>query len=98
MLWCKGNLDLLHGTKIALVGARNASSLGTRVARAMSSVLGEKGVVVVSGLARGLDAAAHHAALETGTIAVLAGGISYEMAALTNVDISPHVPPLEDIR
>lgn len=75
MLWCKGNLDLLHGTKIALVGARNASSLGTRMARAMSSALGEKGVVVVSGLARGIDAAAHHAALETGTIAVLAGGI-----------------------
>ncbi len=44
-------------------------------ARAMSSALGEKGVVVVCGLARGIDAAAHHAALETGTIAVLAGGI-----------------------
>ena len=75
MMWCKGNLDLLHGTKIALVGARNASSLGTRMARAMSSALGEKGVVVVSGLARGIDAAAHHVALETGTIEVLAGGI-----------------------
>ena len=62
----QGHLDLLHGTKIALVGARNASSLGTRMARAMSSALGEKGVVIVSGLARGIDAAAHHAALKRG--------------------------------
>ena len=59
---------------IALVGARNASSLGIRMARTLSRDLGEAGYVVVSGLARGIDTAAHHAALETGTIAVMAGG------------------------
>ncbi|MEL6889921.1 MAG: DNA-processing protein DprA, partial [Pseudomonadota bacterium] len=59
----------------ALVGARNASSLGTWMARALARDLGEAGYVVTSGLARGIDAAAHLAALETGTIAVQAGGV-----------------------
>ena len=60
---------------IALVGARNASSLGTRMARAMAKGLGDPDHVIVSGLARGVDTAAHMASLETGTIAVLAGGV-----------------------
>jgi DNA processing protein len=60
---------------LAVVGARNASSLGTRMARALASGLGEAGQVVVSGLARGVDAVAHQAALRTGTVAVLAGGV-----------------------
>jgi DNA processing protein len=60
---------------IALVGARNASSLGTRMAKSLAANLGEAGYVIVSGLARGVDAAAHHAALSTGTIAVQAGGV-----------------------
>lgn len=60
---------------IALVGARNASSLGTRMARTLAHELGEAGYVVVSGLARGIDAAAHLAALPFGTIAVQAGGV-----------------------
>jgi len=60
---------------VALVGARNASSLGTRMARALARELGEAGYVVASGLARGVDAAAHLAAVESGTIAVLAGGV-----------------------
>ena len=54
--------------------ARNASSLGTRMARALAKDLGAAGFTVVSGLARGIDAAAHAAALETGTVAVMAGG------------------------
>jgi len=58
-----------------MVGARNASSLGTRMARKLATDLGKAGYVVVSGLARGIDAAAHLAALKTGTIAVQAGGV-----------------------
>ena len=60
---------------VAIVGARNASSNGKRIARTMAQALGEAGVAVASGLARGIDAAAHSGALDTGTIAVVAGGI-----------------------
>ena len=75
LLWAKGDLSALQRPMVALVGARNASSLGTRMARALAAELGERGYVVASGLARGVDAAAHHAALQTGTVAVLAGGV-----------------------
>jgi DNA processing protein len=60
---------------VALVGARNASSLGTRMARSLAEGLGHEGYTIVSGLARGIDAAAHHASLKTGTIAVMGGGV-----------------------
>ncbi|MEL7213211.1 MAG: DNA-processing protein DprA [Pseudomonadota bacterium] len=75
LFWAIGDLALLHKPSIALVGARNASSLGTRMAKSLARHLGEEGHVITSGLARGVDTAAHHAALETGTIAVLAGGV-----------------------
>ena len=75
MLWMTGTLSVLHHPLIALVGARNASSLGTRMARKLAQDLGEAGFTVVSGLARGVDAAAHGGALATGTIAVVAGGV-----------------------
>ncbi len=75
LFWAKGDLELLRKPAIALVGARNASSLGTRMAKSLAGQLGKEGHVIVSGLARGVDTAAHHAALETGTIAVLAGGV-----------------------
>ncbi len=74
-LWVLGDVTKLQKPMIALVGARNASSLGTRMARALARDLGAAGYVVVSGLARGVDAAAHLAALETGTVAVQAGGV-----------------------
>ncbi|WP_341233423.1 DNA-processing protein DprA [uncultured Sulfitobacter sp.] len=74
-LWVLGNIDLLNRPTVSMVGARNASSLGTRMAKALAKGLGEAGFIVVSGLARGIDAAAHLAALPTGTIAVQAGGI-----------------------
>lgn len=74
-LWVLGDVPLLQKPCIALVGSRNASSLGTRMARALARDLGDAGYIVVSGLARGIDAAAHLAALETGTIAVQAGGV-----------------------
>ena len=75
LLWTKGRLDLLQRPLLALVGTRNASAMGTRMARRLAADLGAAGFVVVSGLARGIDALAHHAALDTGTIAVMAGGL-----------------------
>jgi DNA processing protein len=75
VLWALGDVALLSRPTMALVGARNASSLGTRMAKNLARDLGAAGYVIASGLARGVDAAAHHAALESGTIAVMAGGI-----------------------
>jgi DNA processing protein len=75
LLWAKGELALLKQPMVALVGARNASSLGTRMARRLAEGLGAAGFACVSGLARGVDTAAHLASLGTGTVAVLAGGI-----------------------
>jgi DNA processing protein len=60
---------------VAIVGARNASAAGCRFARDIGARLGDAGLVVVSGMARGIDTAAHEGTLETGTVAVLAGGI-----------------------
>ncbi|WP_264212741.1 DNA-processing protein DprA [Leisingera thetidis] len=74
LLWAIGDLAVLARPMVSLVGARNASSLGLRMARSLAQNLGEAGCAVVSGMARGVDTAAHQAALETGTIAVLAGG------------------------
>ncbi len=75
VLWARGEVGLLQRPMVALVGARNASSLGLRMARRLAEGLGEAGQVVVSGLARGIDAASHEAALATGTVAVMAGGV-----------------------
>ncbi len=75
VLWAQGNVALLNRPMVAMVGARNASSLGLRMARRLAEGLGEAGHVIVSGLARGIDAAAHDAALPTGTVAVQAGGV-----------------------
>lgn len=70
-----GNLNLLERRIIAMVGARNASAAAVRFARQLAQELSDDDAVVVSGLARGIDTAAHHGALEGGTIAVVAGGI-----------------------
>jgi DNA processing protein len=75
VLAAKGRLPLLQTRAVAIVGARNASALGRRFAEDLARGLGEAGLVVVSGLARGIDAAAHQGALATGTIGVVAGGI-----------------------
>ncbi len=75
VLTALGNRELLSRPMIGVVGARNASAAGRRFAETMARELGEAGYVVVSGLARGIDATAHTGALETGTVAVLAGGI-----------------------
>ncbi len=70
-----GHAPLLQREMIALVGARNASALGRKFAFTLAKDLSDAGLVVVSGLARGIDSAAHEAALEGGTIAVVAGGL-----------------------
>lgn len=62
---------------IAIVGARNASAAGQKFTRTLAADLGEAGYTVVSGLARGIDAAAHKASLATGTIAAMAGGLDH---------------------
>ena len=59
---------------VAIVGSRNASAAGAKIAERLARELGAAGFVIVSGLARGIDAAAHRGSLETGSLAVLAGG------------------------
>lgn len=70
-----GNAKLLSAPCVGIVGARNASLNGRKFAEILSQDLGRTGHIIVSGLARGIDTAAHHAAIKTGTIAVVAGGI-----------------------
>jgi DNA processing protein len=70
----RGNFAALSMPLVAIVGSRNASGVGQKFTQRIAHELGEAGFVVVSGLARGIDAAAHGASLESGTIAVLAGG------------------------
>ena len=71
----RGEAALASAPVVAIVGARNASSNGKRFARTIAQDLGAAGVTVASGLARGIDAAAHAGSLDSGTIAVVAGGI-----------------------
>ncbi|HEX4297378.1 MAG TPA: DNA-processing protein DprA [Devosia sp.] len=65
------------GRAVAIVGARNASAAGQRMTQMLAAEVGAQGYVIVSGLARGIDAAAHSASLSTGTVAVLAGGMDH---------------------
>ncbi|CAN5507676.1 DNA-processing protein DprA [soil metagenome] len=75
LLCVKGDLSLARREAVAIVGARNASAAGRKFARMLAGDLGAAGYLVISGLARGIDTAAHEAALERGTAAVLANGI-----------------------
>ena len=75
ILWVRGRTELLNAPSVAVVGARIASAGGQRIARGLAQQLGQAGHVVVSGMARGIDAAAHEGALPTGTVAVLGGGV-----------------------
>ena len=71
----KGHGQLLSRNCVAIVGTRNASAAGLRLAQQIAAELGQREMVVVSGLARGVDSAAHRGALASGTVAVFAGGI-----------------------
>ena len=75
LLWARGHLNPNTQPQVALVGARNASSLGRRMTRKLALDLGSAGFGIVSGLARGVDTMAHETALATGTVAVVAGGV-----------------------
>lgn len=76
LLYCKGRVDLLAGTAVAIVGSRNATAQGAANARAFARALSEAGITVVSGLALGIDAAAHEGALGAigATVAVVGTG------------------------
>lgn len=99
-LWAIGRVELLSCAAVAIVGARNASSIGQNMSRKLAREIGAAGFAIVSGLARGIDRAAHEASLESGTIAVLAGGadINYptECDALAN-DIRYHGLVLSEV-
>ncbi|HEX2840388.1 DNA-processing protein DprA [Hyphomicrobium sp.] len=75
LLYVKGRTELFRRPAVAIVGSRLASAAGLKLARQFASELSASGVVIVSGLARGIDGAAHHASLDRGTVAVLAGGL-----------------------
>ncbi|MCT7375676.1 DNA-processing protein DprA [Chelativorans salis] len=75
LIAAKGRLDLLREPTIAIVGARNASLAGIKLAQRIAVELGRQGYLVASGLARGIDAAAHRGSIETGTAAAMAGGL-----------------------
>jgi DNA processing protein len=75
LICVRGGSECLTRPAVAIVGARNASVAGRKMAALLARELGGAGLTIVSGLARGIDAAAHEAALQTGTLAVMAGGI-----------------------
>ena len=75
LLWCRGHLTAFDGPAVAIVGARSASVAGVEIAERLGADLAARGVTVVSGLARGVDGAAHRGAVRTGrTVAVMASG------------------------
>jgi len=86
-----GKLETLTLPMVAIVGSRNASGAGAKFAERLARELGDAGFVIVSGLARGIDAAAHRASLSSGTIGVLAGGHDHVYPA-------EHVPLADSIR
>lgn len=77
ILYLKGRRELLNRPAVAIVGSRQCSAAGVQITRRFASELGQAGFVVISGLARGIDKAAHDASLDRGTIAVLAGDIDW---------------------
>jgi len=75
VLWALGDPKTAKPQSVGIVGARNSSALGLKFAETLAASLGKADWAVISGLARGIDAAAHRGAIETGTVAVLAGGV-----------------------
>jgi len=72
-----GRIEVLHRPCVAIIGSRNASAIGQRFANSLAAELGKAGYTVVSGLARGIDSAAHSGSLASGTAAVLGGGVDH---------------------
>ncbi|MGY6710575.1 MAG: DNA-processing protein DprA [Rhizobiaceae bacterium] len=86
----KGKAAVLQMTAIGIVGARNASLAGIKMARMLARDLGAEGYSIVSGLARGIDAAAHTGSLDTGTVAMMAGGLDRPYPP-ENVDLADEI-------
>ncbi|WP_319529042.1 DNA-processing protein DprA [uncultured Cohaesibacter sp.] len=76
LLTIAGNTDLAQRLTVAIVGSRNCSAIGIKLTKMLAYDLGAEGVTITSGLARGVDTAAHQASLSTGTIAIVAGGLN----------------------
>lgn len=108
LIFARGRLELLDRPAIAMVGTRRPTRYGRDAARALAGGISRAGLVVVSGMARGIDGEAHHAALEGGTIGVLGCGIDvvypheharlFEMVANSGLLLSefpPGAPPLQ---
>lgn len=72
----KGDVNVFRKPPVAIVGSRNASVVGARFTEKIARDLGDAGFAIISGLARGIDAAAHKASMTSGTVAVLAGGLN----------------------
>lgn len=77
VLTVKGNVALLNKEQLAIVGSRSASINGITITAKLATELGQNGYIITSGLAKGIDIAAHKSAIETGTVAVIAGGIDH---------------------
>jgi DNA processing protein len=77
ILFVAGNLELAAKETVGIVGARNASAIGRKLTRGIAGTLADRGILIASGLARGIDSAAHEAAGPSRTAAVLGGGIDY---------------------
>jgi DNA processing protein len=74
LLAIRGHTEVFAKPRVAIVGSRNSSAAGVKIAQQLARDLGHAGFAIASGLARGIDAAAHRASIATGTVAVLAGG------------------------
>ena len=90
LLAVRGNVEHLTKPALAIVGSRNASINGMRMAAQLAHDLGQLGICIVSGMARGIDRAAHEGSMKTGTIAVLAGGLDAPYPPQNN-DIFEHI-------
>ncbi|BBF70290.1 DNA-processing protein DprA [Sphingomonas bisphenolicum] len=103
----RGDTALASGQCIAMVGARNASAAACRFARTLAQDLGQRGAVVVSGLARGIDTEAHRGSIGSGTIGVIASGIDIafppenrdlqEQVATEGLLITEHPPGVQPL-
>lgn len=90
LLAVKGTAAIFSLPPVAIVGTRNASLAGIKMARLLAAELGREGYAVISGLARGIDTAAHQGSLSTGTVAVLAGGLVRPYPS-ENVDLADEI-------
>jgi DNA processing protein len=90
LLAVRGDPACLARPIVSIVGSRNASVAGRKFAMKIAAGLGERGYVIASGLARGIDAAAHEAAVATGTVAVYAGGLD-RLFPLENADLASRI-------